>query len=163
MRRSARLLAVAAAAAVAAAWGGATGTSSTTAAADCPSPTGTGFYDTTLSPASGPSGSTVTVSGALPAGGQDVTGVLVYWNVDFDHWGSVFSAPLPAVAGSPVTRLGAEDVAQLCTYNVQVTIPSVAPGTYAIEVLYRWAPAYPDGSGWGMASFAPADFQVTSG
>jgi hypothetical protein len=105
----------------------------------------------------------VTVSGALPVqdedgtvAGQGVTEVFAYWNLDFDRWTSVFTS-------TAVRRLGTEDVPELCSYRFEVTIPSVAPGTYPIEVLYRWAPGYPDASGWGEASFAPASFQVTAG
>jgi hypothetical protein len=159
MGRCARLFTTVAALAVAITWGGTAATTSSTAGPDCPALTGTGAYETSLSPSSGPPGSTVTVSGALP----DSTEVLVYWNLDFDRWSSLFSSPVPEVAGSRVQRLGTRDVSNLCTYEAQVTIPAVPPGAYPIEVLYKWAPGYPDGSGWGMASFAPTDFQVTEG
>jgi hypothetical protein len=58
-----------------------------------------------------------------------------------------------------VKFLGKQDVAKLCTYQVQVDIPSVAPGTYPIEVLYQG----PDRGGPSGASFAPVSFQVTRG
>ena len=142
---------------------------STTKAPDCPALTGPGVFDTHLSPSSGPAGTTVTVSGALPAQGEDgtapgpVTEVFAYWNLDLDEWTSVFTSPVAVVGGSAVQQLGTQDVANLCSYEFEVTIPSVAEGTYPIEVLYRWQPAYPDGSGWGEASFASASFQVTAG
>ena len=143
---------------------------STTKAQDCPALTGPAAFDTHLSPSSGPAGTPVTVSGALPAQdgdgtvpGQTVTEVFAYWNLDLDEWTSVYTAPTAAVGGSAVQRLATQDVANLCSYRFEVTIPSVAPGTYPIEVLYRWQPAYPDGSGWGEASFASANFQVTAG
>jgi hypothetical protein len=139
----------------------------TAAPPDCPALTGTGVYDTTLSPSSGPPGTTVTVSGALPVVsengvdvGQTSTKVDVYWNLDFDKWWSVLEgSPLASVAGSPVTFLGTQDVAKLCIYQVRVEIPSVPPGTYPIEVLYEG----PDLGGPSGASFAPVDFQVTAG
>jgi cytoskeletal protein RodZ len=146
----------------------------TTAARSCPVRTGAGAYDTTLNPTSGPPGSTVTVSGPLPVisedgtnVGQTSTEVDVYWNLNFDKWWSVLGnspSPLASVAGSPVKLLGTQDVSKLCTYQVQVTIPPVAPGTYPIEVLNQ-APGHeaPNGGGTTFATFAPTDFQVTGG
>jgi len=142
---------------------GARTTSTTAKAADCPRPTGTGYYDTTVRPSSGPPGSTATVSGRLPVmseGGQDLgqraTEALAYWNLDFDHWTSLASArPLSAVAGAPVKLVGTQYVANRCTFHVQVTIPSAQPGTYPLEVL--------SGDAQGSSSFAPVDFRVTSG
>ena len=141
--------------------------SSTTAVMNCTARYGAGAYNTGLSPASGPPGSTVTVSGPLAVTsedgsnvGQTATEVDVYWNLNFDEWWSVLGnspSPVASVAGSPVHLLGTQDVSKLCTYQVQVRIPSVAPGTYPIEVLYRG----PDQGGPSFASFAPADFQVT--
>jgi len=134
---------------------------------DCPARTGSGAYDTTLSPASGPPGSTVTVTGSLPViaedgadVGQTSNEVDVYWNLDFDNWWSALGpSPSASVAGSPVKFLGKQDVAKLCTYQVQVEIPSVAPGAYPIEVLYQG----PDQAGPSVASFARVDFQVVGG
>jgi cytoskeletal protein RodZ len=134
---------------------------------DCPARTGSGAYDTTLSPASGPPGSTVTASGSLPVIAQDGADVGqtsnevdVYWNLDFDNWWSALGAsPSTSVAGSPVKFLGEQDVAKLCTYQVQVEIPPVAPGAYPIEVLYQG----PDQGGPSVASFAPVNFQVVGG
>ena len=141
---------------------------SRTAAPDCSVPTGSGVFDTHLSSSSGPAGSTVTVSGMLPVVsedgrdvGQNSTAVLVYWNLDFDHWPSIASpSPATAVSGTPVQQLGTQNVANSCTYQVQVTIPSVPAGTYPIEVLYEG----PDTSGgWSGASFGPVNYQVTPG
>ena len=134
---------------------------------DCPARTGSGAYDTTLSPASGPPGSAVTVSGSLPViaedgadVGQTSNEVDVYWNLDYDKWWSALGAsPFASVGGAPVKFLGKQDVAELCTYQVQVEIPRVAPGAYPIEVLYQG----PDQGGPGFASFAPVDFQVVGG
>jgi hypothetical protein len=146
----------------------------TTAAMNCPVRTGAGAYDTTLNPMSGPAGSTVTVTGPLPVisedgrnVGQTATEVDAYWNLNFDKWWSVLGnspSPLPSVTGSPVKLLGTQDVSKLCTYQVQVKIPPVAPGTYPIEVLNQ-APGHeaPDGGGTSFATFAPTDFQVTGG
>lgn len=148
---------------------------STTTAPACPEVTGPGGYDTHVSPAAGPAGTTVTVSGALPAAGEDgkpsgptVTELFTYWNLAFGsggtEWTSVdTSQPVAAVPGSAVQQLATQHVADLCSYRFEVTIPSVPPGTYPIEVLYRWQPGYPDGTGWGEASFAPSAFQVTTG
>lgn len=148
--------------------------SSTTAVTNCPARYGAGVYNTGLSPASGPPGSTVTVSGPLPVTsedgrnvGQTASQVDVYWNLSFDKWWSVLGnspTPVTSVPVSPVKVLGTQDVAKLCTYQVQVKIPSVPPGTYPIEVLYQ-APGHeaPSGGGTTFASFAPANFQVTGG
>jgi hypothetical protein len=136
--------------------------------AKCPARTGTGAYDTTLRPSSGISGSTVAVSGSLPVmrengtyGGQTSTQVDVYWNLTFDKWWSVLGnspSPLASVTGMPVKLLGKQGVATLCTYQVDVEIPAVPPGTYPIEVLYQG----PASGGPSFASFAPTKFQVTS-
>lgn len=148
--------------------------STTTADTNCPARYGDGVYNTGLSPASGPPGSTVTVSGPLPVTsedgsnvGQTASQVDVYWNLSFDKWWSVLGnspTPVTSVPVSPVKVLGTQDVAKLCTYQVQVKIPSVPPGTYPIEVLYQ-APGHeaPSGGGTTFASFAPANFQVTGG
>jgi hypothetical protein len=143
--------------------------STTTPAPDCPARTGTDAYDTTITPRSGPPGSTVTVSGPLPVisedgtdVGQTASEVDVYWNLDFDKWWSVLGnspSPLASVAGSPVKFLGSQDVSKLCAYQVQVTVPAVPPGTYPIEVLDQG----PDVGGPSFASFAPTDFQVVAG
>jgi hypothetical protein len=128
---------------------------------NCPRPSGTGYYDSTAHPASGPAGTTVTVSGRLPVltengtdTGQTSTEVAAYWNLDFDHWPSITNtSPVAAVAGSPVTFLGTQNVSKVCGYRVRVTIPTVAPGRYPIEVLF--------GDVNGGASFAPVEFRVT--
>ena len=125
---------------------GARTTSTTAKAADCPRPTGTGYYDTTVRPSSGPPGSTATVSGRLPVmseGGQDLgqtaTEALAYWNLDFDHWTSLASArPLSAVAGAPVKLVGTQYVANRCTFHVQVTSPR------GVGSIWRWATSTDD-------------------
>jgi hypothetical protein len=136
---------------------------STVAAPPCPTRSGAGAYTTAISPSSGPPGSVVVVSGSLPVveedgtyGGQTATHVDAYWNLDFRKWWTAWtSSPLPSIAGSPVRHLGKQNVAKLCRYRLRITIPSVAPGRYPIEVL--------SGNAQGTASFAPAPFQVTSG
>lgn len=142
--------------------------SSSTTSPKCPVPKGEGVFNTHLSNSSGPAGSTVTVSGTLPVVsedgndvGQNSTAVVVYWNLDFDHWPSISSpSPMTAVSGTPVQQLGTQNVANSCTYQVQVTIPSVPAGAYPIEVLYEG----PDPSGgWSGASFGPVNYQVTAG
>src|SRR5205807_1836487 len=115
-------------------------------------------YDPTLSSSSGASGSTVTVSGPLPVVdesgtdiGQTATEVVVYWNLDFNSWDSALRSPLsPSAAetGAPVQLLGTQSVANLCSYDVQVKVPPVAPGTYPIVVLYEGS----DTSGVSAAS-----------
>jgi hypothetical protein len=136
--------------------------------AKCPTRSGTGAYDTTLRPSSGTSGSTVAVSGPLPVirengtyGGQTSTEVDVYWNLSFDKWWSVLGnspSTLASVTGTPVKLLGKQAIAALCTYQVQIEIPTVRPGAYPIEVLYQG----PGSGGPSFASFAPTKFQVTS-
>jgi hypothetical protein len=136
---------------------------------NCPARAGSGTCDSTVSPMSGAPGSTVTISGALPViaenganVGQTSNEVDVYWNLDFEKWWSVLgTSPSPAasIQGSPVKLIGKQDVAKLCEYQVQVTIPSVLPGEYPIEVLYQ----SPDKGGPSFASFAPTNFRVTSG
>jgi hypothetical protein len=129
----------------------------------CPVPNGDRAYDTRLSRSAGPPGSTVTVSGALGVldedgtyGGQTAKDADAYWNLDFRKWWSVLGPkPLAAVPGSPVENLGRQDVARRCTYRIRVTIPSVRPGSYSIEVL--------SGVGKSQASFAPVNFRVTRG
>ena len=128
-----------------------------------PTRTGAGAYDTTLSPSAGPPGSTVTLSGHLPVieedgsyAGQTAARVDAYWNLDFKKWWTALtSAPLPSVPNSPVRHLGSQDVSHLCTYRVRVTIPSVAPGRYPVDVLF--------GTGKSRAGFAPESFRVRAG
>jgi hypothetical protein len=92
--------------------------------------------------------------------GQTANEVDVYWNLSFDKWWSALGpSPLASAAGSPVKFLGKQDVAKLCAYQVQVDIPSVAPGRYPIEVLYQG----PDRGGLSGASFVPVNFQVKRG
>jgi hypothetical protein len=127
----------------------------------CPARSGRGAYETTLSRSSGPQGSAVTVSGALPVtaedgghGGQTAARVDAYWNLDFARWWSALEhSPLASVAGSPVRHLGEQHVANLCRYAFRITIPSVSRGRYPIEVLV--------GSGKSRASFGPVSFRVT--
>jgi hypothetical protein len=127
----------------------------------CPVPTGSESYRTTLIPATGPAGTTVTVSGRLGLigengtyYGQTATNVEAYWNLDFRKWWSALGAsPLSSVRGSPVKLLGRQDVAKRCGYRVRITIPRARPGRYPIEVL--------SGKGKSGGSFAPADFRVT--
>jgi hypothetical protein len=129
----------------------------------CPVQSGDGAYATGLSRSAGPPGSTVTVSGALGVldedgtyGGQTAKDADAYWNLDFRKWWSVLGPkPLAAVPGSPVENLGRQDVARHCRYRIRVTIPSVPPGSYSIEVL--------SGVGKSEASFAPVSFRVTRG
>lgn len=120
-------------------------------------------FDTRLSRSAGPPGSTVTVSGALGVlsedgtyGGQTAKDADAYWNLDFKKWWSALGPkPLAAAPGSPVENLGRQNVARGCTYRIPVTIPSVRPGSYSIEVLA--------GVGKSQASFAPVSFRVTRG
>jgi len=124
------------------------------ATARCPRPSGTGWYDSTVRPASGSAGTTVLVSGRLPEGRQPPSEVVAYWNLDFGHWTTISSSsPEAAVAGSPVRFLGTRNVSGSCSYRVRVTIPGVAPGRYPLEVLY--------GNARFGASFAPVEFRVT--
>jgi hypothetical protein len=139
------------------------GKQTTSAPPVCPARIGEGAYDTQLSRSAGPPGSTVTVSGALGVlnedgtyGGQTAKDADAYWNLDFHKWWSALGPkPLAAVPGSAVENLGRQNVAQRCTYRIRVTIPSVRPGSYSIEVLA--------GKGKSQASFAPVSFRVTRG
>jgi hypothetical protein len=129
----------------------------------CPARSGDGAYDTRLSRSAGPAGSRVTVSGALGVlredgtyGGQTAKDADAYWNLDFHKWWSALgSKPVARVPGSPVVNLGRQEVARRCAYRLRVTIPSVRPGSYSIEVLA--------GAGKSQASFAPVSFRVTRG
>lgn len=137
------------------------GKSTTASPPVCPVPTRT--LHTELSRSAGPPGSTVTVSGALGVlsedgtyGGQTAKDADAYWNLDFKKWWSALGPkPRAAAPGSPVENLGRQDVARRCTYRIPVTIPSVRPGSYSIEVLA--------GAGKSQASFAPVSFRVTRG
>jgi hypothetical protein len=127
-------------------------------------------YGSVLSTASGPAGSTVTISGHLPVldeagsyvgpGNPDIS---AYWNLDFDHWTSILTSPdspSASVAESPVEHLGTYHVTGGCDFQMQVTVPSVPPGTYPIVLLY-WYGGSGDGSG-GSANL-PVNFHVTAG
>jgi hypothetical protein len=135
--------------------------SASSAPSVCPARTGAGAYRTTLSPAAGPPGSVVTLSGALGVieengvyGGQTASRVDAYWNLAFDEWWSALGkSPRARVAGEPVLRLGAQSVRKRCRYRLQIRIPPVRAGRYPIEVLV---------SDWKSgSSFAPVEFRVT--
>jgi hypothetical protein len=118
--------------------------------AKCQEPTGTGYYDTSLRPSSGPAGTNVVLSGRVPASST----VAAYWNLDFDHWPSLASAaPRTAAWGSPVALLGIRGVRGRCRYRLRLAIPSVRAGSYPLEVLY--------GDARSGASLAPVLFRVT--
>jgi hypothetical protein len=120
-------------------------------------------YIPVLSASSGPAGSIVTISGPLPvldeAGtyvGPGDPDIVVYWNLDVNHWTST----TPSVSGSPVQQLGTQQVTGgACNFQIKVTIPSVAPGTYPIQLLGEWSGA----TGTTTGPFPPANFQVTVG
>lgn len=127
-------------------------------------------YIPVLSPSSGPAGSTVTISGPLPvvdeAGtyvGPGNPNISVYWNLDLDHWTSILTSPnspTASVTGSPVQHLGTQQVTGgACNFQIQVTIPSVAPGTYPIQLLGEWSGA----TGATTGPFPPVNYQVTAG
>lgn len=128
-------------------------------------------YFPVLSDSAGPAGSTVTISAPLPVldeaghyvgpGNPDIT---AYLNLDFAQWDSVIrsnEAPVPSVAGAPVDDLGTHHVAGGCNFQMQVTIPSVPPGTYPIVFLYRYPGTEPNGGSTFDA--IPEHFQVTAG
>jgi len=158
VRRSAGLLAIAAAVMAAAGCGGGT---------RCPAPPAgqTGAYLPKLSSSSGPTGSTVMVSGRLPlfdeAGkyvGPGTPSISAYWNLDLDHWTSILrtpGSPSASVAGTPVDYLGNHHVTGGCEFTMRVRIPSARPGKYPIVFLYR----YSNGSDTSGA----VNFRVTAG
>jgi hypothetical protein len=68
--------------------------------------------------------------------------IQVWWNVDPKLWYTV-ALPTPSPAGpGPGRLLGEVDVGAQCTYQVQVAIPAVIPGTYPLFVVF----ITPDGS-----------------
>jgi hypothetical protein len=98
----------------------------------------------------------------VPSYGQDGTfhppqgQVNVWWNLDPDAWESVAGQPspfpTPSLPGS-VLLLSSAEIAGSCTYEIQVTIPDVPPGTYPVVVVG----AYAGGTG---VEFGSVDFQV---
>jgi hypothetical protein len=139
-----------------------------TASPQCSANANLSSYAPTLSSASGVAGSTITVSGPLPvqdeAGtqvGQTADEIIAYWNLDLNNWESALTAPLTptaAVAGSHVQLLGTQDVASVCNYNFEITIPSgVTPGTYPVQLLLESS----DESGVTTAPMPPVNVRVT--
>ncbi len=110
----------------------------------CPS-VGPGGYTPVFSVNSGASGSTVTVSGAVPH--LDESGAFVYetdgriqlwWNVDPDQYALLtpgsLKEPPPAKPGG-ILLLNEQNVSNLCAFAIDFQVPNVPPGTYPILVL----------------------------
>jgi hypothetical protein len=128
----------------------------------CPRPAS---YVPKLSPTHGSAGTRAVITGTLPLYGENgkldasVTTKLVgWWNLSFAHWGSVAGQPpkpVPAQPG-PVFRILAVSVPapNPCTYRLVVRVPSVAEGTYPIDIL--------DSGGRSVGSFAPITFTITA-
>jgi hypothetical protein len=110
----------------------------------CPSPA-SGGYGAALSRAEGRPGDRIDVTGPMPFvredGSFDTSGETVmigWWNAPPDGWAMLSSfatsKPAPAVAGSPLERLG-EGGRGACSFSIGFTVPDVPPGEYPIVVL----------------------------
>ena len=122
-------------------------------------------YVPKLSPTHGSAGTRAVITGTLPLYGEDgkldasVTTMLVgWWNLSFAHWGRAAGEPPKPVAAEPgpVFRIlvAAVPTPNPCTYRLGFRVPSVAEGTYPIDIL--------DSGGRSVGSFIPITFTVTA-
>lgn len=122
-----------------------------------------GGFDPVWSSTSAPAGSIVTITGNVPHYHEDGSygpGEFLqsWWNVDPSDNGWAYLTPGAtreplAASPGPILLLGEANPRWACTYEIQVRVPDVAPGTYSIVGLE---------SGYGGAtSFPPITFEVT--
>ena len=117
-----------------------------------------------LAPATGPPGTTVTLTGALPPwGGQSEVSrpaarvLEVWWNLSPSIWLTVRGgepAPPTAHPGPAQRELrAAVPRATACAYQLVFRVPHVAAGEYPVDLLYRTAA--------GAANLPAVAFTVT--
>jgi hypothetical protein len=132
------------------------------AARACPRRTS---YTPAVSPAHGPAGTRVTVTGTLPLYGEDGTlstsstaRLVGWWNVGIAHWTGLARTPPTILPARPGPAFRIIDVAvpapNPCTYRIVIRVPRVAAGGYPIDIL--------DVGGDGVATLPTATFTVTA-
>lgn len=124
---------------------------------------GEGGYQATLAPASGTPGSTVMISGPVPMYRPDGTydparelEIEIWWNVASNEWDILLPGgdePSPGGPG-PVQVVAEEDVSDMCSFQLEFTVPDVPSGTYNVLVL--------EVGGDGAAVYSETPFEVTS-
>ncbi|MFL5796674.1 MAG: hypothetical protein ACJ77A_01925 [Actinomycetota bacterium] len=123
---------------------------SSIAPALCPEPS-PGLYDPGIDPASGPAGSTITVSGEVPTVNEEgsYTGpsgiIAVWWNADSAHYADLLTGGrlddllagrTPAPGPGDAVFLGMQNVDGRCSYALDLTVPAgTPPGTYDLTVV----------------------------
>jgi hypothetical protein len=128
----------------------------------CPRPPS---YVPKLSPTHGSAGTRAVMTGTLPLYGENgkldassTTKLVGWWNLSFTHWGSAAGEPPKPVAAEPgpVFQILVVSVPtpNPCTYRLVFRVPSVADGTYPIDILYS--------GGRSTSSFAPITFTITA-
>jgi hypothetical protein len=128
----------------------------------CPRPA---TYTHKLSPTGGSAGTRAAITGTLPLYGENgkldasATSQLVgWWNLSFAKWFSAAEKPPKPVPAQPghVFRILVVSVPtpNPCTYRLVFRVPSVAAGTYPIDIL--------DSGGRTSTSLAPVNFTVSA-
>jgi hypothetical protein len=128
----------------------------------CPRPTS---YVPKLSPTHGSAGSRAVITGTLPLYGENgkldasaTTRLVGWWNLKFAARFRAAEKPARPVAAhpGPVFRILVVSVPtpNPCSYRLVIRVPSVAEGTYPIDIL--------DSGGGGVGSLAPVTFTVTT-
>jgi hypothetical protein len=110
---------------------------------DCPSRTS---YEPELTPAAGPPGTSVEVSGPIATGGSEgggwgspTTRVEAWWNLKPAGFASALTADPIAAGPGPVESMGSWFADGGCTYTISVRVPDheqVSPGTYPVVLLF---------------------------
>ena len=109
-----------------------------------------GQYHASLTPSSGPAGSSVQVSGPRPLYNYDESPPFdsspltfeVWWNVTPDQWERLlpsWTGPSPSPTGpGNVVLVGEVTTEPVCEFQLQFTVPDVPPGSYPIVVMEIW-------------------------
>jgi hypothetical protein len=136
----------------------------------CPTPPGERPAPVVLARTSGPAGSSVEVSGTFETGEQWLQ---LWWNADGDTLPATLGPPPwpptgpdltfgPAGPG-PVVELGSvtgPTGAGDCSFQTEVTIPDVSPGSYQVAAVFGGANPPPGEAGY-VYLYATLTFEVT--
>jgi hypothetical protein len=129
---------------------------------DCP-PESPGSFDLSLTPSSGPSGTTVTITGRVPyrrpgdqglRGPDDEIRIEVWWNADSRRWVDLLPGRNPtAAAGGPVEMVLDADLTGRCSFSTELLVPDSPPGSFELVAI--------QGSGASWTLWDELSFVVT--